>query len=93
MPVIGWGPPPTGLIFLPGCDAVLAVHNGTLTSPAYGSASYPNNQVCTYRIRHPEGNGISLMFLDMNLHPSDFVEVRIREPFLVASEATQLYGS
>ena len=51
------------------------MHNGTLTSPAYGSASYPNNQVCTYRIRHPEGNAISLMFLDMNLHPSDFVEV------------------
>ena len=51
------------------------MHNGTLTSPAYGSASYPNNQVCTYRIRHPEGNGVSLMFLDMNLHPSDFVEV------------------
>ena len=67
--------PDVSLIFLPGCDAVLAVHNGTLTSPAYGSASYPNNQVCTYRIRHPEGNGISLMFLDMNLHPSDFVEV------------------
>ncbi len=61
-----------------GCDMTLTVRNGTVTSPAFGSAPYPHNQECTYRIRHPEGQGrrVSMAFRHLDLHPTDVVQVR-----------------
>ena len=59
-----------------GCDMTLDVRNGTVSSPAFGSAPYPHNQECTYRIRHPEGNGrVSMAFMHLDLHPTDVLEV------------------
>lgn len=61
-----------------GCSAVINAYNGTVLSPAYNAAhadEYPANQECVYRIIHPEGGKLSLMFDDFDVHPSDKVEV------------------
>ena len=57
-------------------------HNGTLTSPAFGHANYPHNQKCTFKIRHPEGGKLSMIFSYMDIHPTDYVQVR-GSPFLL----------
>ena len=59
-----------------GCNAILNRHNGTLTSPAFGHANYPHNQKCTYKIRHPEGGKLSMIFSYLDVHPTDSVQVR-----------------
>ena len=58
-----------------GCDATITKRNGTIYSPAFGSSNYPNNQDCVIRIRDPQGGKLSLMFTDMDLHPTDLVQV------------------
>ncbi|XP_022825719.1 sushi, von Willebrand factor type A, EGF and pentraxin domain-containing protein 1 isoform X1 [Spodoptera litura] len=58
-----------------GCRATIIAANGTVTSPAYGLASYPNNQECLYRIKNPNGGPLSLKFDEFNIHPSDIVQV------------------
>ena len=59
-----------------GCSAIINQHNGTLQSPAYAlGADYPANQECVYRIRHPEGGRLSMIFTDLNIHPTDKIEV------------------
>ena len=62
--------------FYEGCSSIIDTYNGTLSSPAYGiGAEYPANQDCVYRIRHPEGGKLSLLFSELNLHPTDKIEV------------------
>lgn len=63
------------LTFSSGCNAVINRFNGTLTSPAFGQANYPHNLKCTYRIRHPEGGKLSMIFSHMDIHPTDSVQV------------------
>lgn len=58
-----------------GCKATIIAANGTVTSPAYGLASYPNNQECLYRIKNPNGGPLSLKFDEFSIHPSDVVQV------------------
>jgi hypothetical protein len=60
-----------------GCNAILNRHNGTLTSPAFGHSNYPHNQKCTYKIRHPDGGKLSMIFSFLDIHPTDYVQVRI----------------
>jgi len=58
-----------------GCNAIINQANGTLESPAYGVASYPHNQDCVYRVRHPTGGRLSMRFNDLRLHSSDKIQV------------------
>lgn len=60
-----------------GCDVTINRHNGTFTSPAFGSAPYPHNQECIYRVRHPTKGRISMVFQNMDVHKSDRVQVRV----------------
>ncbi|KAF4522838.1 hypothetical protein B566_EDAN008100 [Ephemera danica] len=58
-----------------GCRATLNAANGTITSPAFGHATYPSNQECLYTIKRPGGGALSLKFDDFELHKSDIVQV------------------
>ena len=58
-----------------GCDAIITQRNGTVHSPAFGSSAYPTNQECVLRVQDPMGGKISLKFTDMDIHPSDVVQV------------------
>jgi hypothetical protein len=60
-----------------GCRSTIFAANGTIASPAFGLASYPNNQECLYTLRRPGGGPLSLKFDDFEVHQSDFVQVKI----------------
>jgi len=59
-----------------GCRSTVFAANGTVASPAFGLASYPNNQECLYILRRPGGGPLSLKFDDFELHQSDSVQVK-----------------
>jgi CUB domain len=59
-----------------GCRSTIFAANGTIASPAFGLASYPNNQECLYTLRRPGGGPLSLKFDDFEVHQSDFVQVK-----------------
>jgi hypothetical protein len=60
-----------------GCNVTLDLANGTLLSPAYESASYPLNQKCFYRLKHPVGGRLSLLFMEMRLDDEGRDTVRV----------------
>lgn len=64
------------LLFL-GCEQVLTVANGSISSPAYGLQPYPSNQECTYLIKRPKGGPLSLRFTHFDLDDGDFVQVSL----------------
>ena len=64
------------MVLFSGCNAIITKKNGTVHSPAFGSSDYPLNQECVIRIRDPEGGRLSMMFTDMDVHPTDLVQVR-----------------
>ncbi len=62
-------------LFLLGCEQVLTVANGSISSPAFGLAPYPSNQECTYLVKRPKGGPLSLRFTHFDLDDGDFVQV------------------
>ena len=58
-----------------GCNAIITKRNGTIHSPAFGSSNYPTNQECIIRIKDPQQGRLSLKFSDMDIHPTDMVQV------------------
>ena len=66
------------LRYYEGCNAIITKRNGTVHSPAFGSSNYPTNQECVIRIRDPAGGKLSLMFQQMDVHPTDFVQVNLK---------------
>lgn len=58
-----------------GCSATITALNGTVTSPAYDLANYPNNQECFIKIKNPMGGPLSLRFKNFNVHKSDKVQI------------------
>lgn len=75
-----------------GCDVTINRHNGTFTSPAFGSAPYPHNQECIYRVRHPTKGRISMVFQNMDVHKSDRVQVFDGEGGLALHPEDGFYG-
>lgn len=51
------------------------MHNGTITSPAFGLTNYPSNQECLYKIKNPGGGALSLNFQAFDVDLSDYVQV------------------
>ena len=51
------------------------IQNGILTSPSYPD-NYPNNADWVYTISQPTGNIIMLTFHSMDIHSSDYLEIR-----------------
>ena len=73
-----------------GCNAIITKRNGTVHSPAFGSSAYPTNQECVMRIRDPEGGRLSLQFTEMEVHPTDIVQVRFIQLFF-SKEIFQIF--
>lgn len=61
-----------------GCEQVLSVANGSISSPAFGLSPYPSNQECTYLIKRPKGGPLSLKFTSFDLDDADFVQVWLK---------------
>ncbi|ODN06404.1 Fibropellin-1 [Orchesella cincta] len=69
------GTPGFQLKYYQGCEQVLTVANGSISSPAFGLSPYPSNQECTYLIKRPKGGPLSLRFTHFDLDDGDFVQV------------------
>lgn len=51
-----------------GCSITIEADHGTIASPAYGIANYPNNQECDYLIKKAGGGRLSIK---VGILPSD----------------------
>ncbi|XP_055635764.1 uncharacterized protein LOC129775276 isoform X1 [Toxorhynchites rutilus septentrionalis] len=58
-----------------GCTATVRAANGTVSSPAYGLAKYPNNQECFIKIKNSGSGPVSFKFKHFNIHKSDNIQV------------------
>ncbi|CAG0907539.1 unnamed protein product, partial [Darwinula stevensoni] len=60
--------------YFSGCSVRVDADSGEVRSPAFGTAPYPANQVCTYHIHRPGGGPLSMRFSEFDVDQSDAVQ-------------------